>query len=52
MLPTVFFAASAAAGFVGLCLAGPARARDLYAAPALGTCAFVVLLAAIAAALL
>ncbi|MFD5507000.1 hypothetical protein ACFWIB_04385 [Streptomyces sp. NPDC127051] len=49
---TAFFAVSAAAGFVGLCLAGPARARDLYAAPALGTCALIVLLAALGAALL
>ncbi|GAA3272733.1 hypothetical protein [Streptomyces lavendulae] len=47
-----FFAASAAAGFAGLCLAGPPRARDLYAAPALGTCALVCLLAALGAALL
>ncbi|MFI9063233.1 hypothetical protein ACIGQE_15325 [Streptomyces sp. NPDC053429] len=48
----VFFAAATAAGFAGLCLAAPARARDLYAAPALGTCAFIVLLAALGAALL
>lgn len=52
MLLAVFFAVAAAGGFAGLCLAGPPRARDLYAAPALGTCALVVLLAALGAALL
>ncbi|MGW7343998.1 hypothetical protein [Streptomyces sp. NPDC054854] len=49
---TVLFVAAAAGGFAGLCLAGPPRARDLYAVPALGTCALIVLLAALGAALL
>ncbi|MFI5641909.1 hypothetical protein ACIA8H_31400 [Streptomyces goshikiensis] len=52
VLLSVFFAAATAAGFAGLCLAGPPRARDLYALPALGTCAFILLLAALGAALL
>ncbi|MFD9519327.1 hypothetical protein [Streptomyces sp. NPDC059979] len=52
MLLAMFFAAAAVAGFAGLCLAGPARARDLYALPVLATAAFILLLAALAAALL
>ncbi|MFC8265401.1 hypothetical protein ACFUIZ_06720 [Streptomyces cinereoruber] len=49
---TAFFAAAALAGFVGLRLTGPARDRDLYALPVLGTCAFILTLAALGAALL
>lgn len=52
MLLAVLFAAAAAGGFAGLCLAGPPRARGLYALPALGTCALILLLAALGAALL
>lgn len=52
MILAAFFAVAAAGGFAGLVLAGPARARSLYALPALGTCAFIVLLAALGAALL
>lgn len=52
MLLAVFFAAATAAGFAGLCLAAPARARDLCALPVLGTTAFILLLAALGAALL
>ncbi|MFE2020147.1 hypothetical protein ACFW9O_19140 [Streptomyces sp. NPDC059499] len=48
---TAFFAAAAVVGFVGLRLAGPARNRDLYVLPVLGTCAFILTLAAIAAAI-
>ncbi len=51
MLLAVLFAAAAAGGFAGLCLAGPPRARALYALPALGTCVFILLLAALGAAL-
>ncbi|MCB5166033.1 hypothetical protein LG634_14455 [Streptomyces bambusae] len=50
MLPTVFFAVAALAALVGLRLTGPARARDLHAAPVVGTAAFILLLAALAAA--
>ncbi|WP_411076647.1 hypothetical protein [Streptomyces sp. cmx-10-25] len=49
---TAFFAVAALAGFVGLRLTSPARARDLYALPVLGTCAFILTLAALGAALL
>lgn len=52
MVLAVFFAAAAIGGLAGLCLAGPPRARDLYALPALGTCALIVILAALGAALL
>jgi hypothetical protein len=52
MVAIWFFAVAAVGGFAGLCLAGPLRARDLYAAPALGTCVLIVLLAAFGAALL
>lgn len=51
-MATALFAAAAAAGLVGLRLAGPARDRDLYTRPALGTTAFILTLAALAAALL
>jgi hypothetical protein len=47
-----FFAAAAAAGLVGLRLAGPPRDRDLYTRPALGTTALLFTLAALVAALL
>ncbi|MFJ6934447.1 hypothetical protein [Streptomyces sp. NPDC101132] len=49
---TALFAAATVGGFAGLVLAGPPRGRGLYAAPAVGTCAFIVLLAALGAALL
>ncbi|MFD6889100.1 hypothetical protein [Streptomyces sp. NPDC059957] len=52
MLLAVFFAAATAVGFVGLTLTDPTRARGPYALPALGTCAFILLLAALGAALL
>lgn len=48
----VFFGTAAMVGFVGLCLAGPARCRDLYALPVVGTCALILTLAALGAALL
>ncbi|WP_327169222.1 hypothetical protein [Streptomyces subrutilus] len=48
---TAWFVAAAAGGFAGLVLAGPPRARDLYALPALGTCALILLLAVLGAAL-
>lgn len=48
---TVFFAAAAVAGFVGLRLTAPARDRDLYALPALGTCALILTLAALGLAI-
>ncbi|GAA1557164.1 hypothetical protein GCM10009731_09400 [Streptomyces globosus] len=51
VLLAVFFAAATAAGAAGLVLAAPARSRGLYALPALGTCAFILLLAALGAAL-
>ncbi|MFI8106273.1 hypothetical protein [Streptomyces sp. NPDC086023] len=51
-MSAVLFAAAAVGGFAGLILAGPPRARDLYATPALGSCAFILLLAALGAALL
>lgn len=51
MLLTLFVA-SAVAGFVGLRLAGPRHARDLYALPPIGTCALILTFAALAAALL
>ncbi|WP_405493006.1 hypothetical protein [Streptomyces sp. NBC_00096] len=52
MLLVVFFAAATAVGFAGLTLAAPACARGLYALPALGTAAFILLLAAFGAAFL
>lgn len=51
VLLAVFFAAAAVGGFAGLCLAGPPRARDTYALPVLATAAFILLLAALGAAL-
>ncbi|MGW7361998.1 hypothetical protein ACWGI8_00870 [Streptomyces sp. NPDC054841] len=52
MLLAVFFAAATVAGFVGLSLAGPAHRRDLYALPALGTCALILTFAALGVAIL
>lgn len=52
VLLAVFFAAATAGGAAGLVLAAPARARGLYAVPALGTATFILLLAALGAALL
>lgn len=48
----MLLAAATAVGFVGLTLTDPARARGPHALPALGTCAFILLLAALGAALL
>ncbi|MGW6979964.1 hypothetical protein ACWGE1_11030 [Streptomyces sp. NPDC054932] len=52
VLLAVFFATATAASAAGLVLAAPARARGLYAVPVLGTAAFILLLAALGAALL
>lgn len=49
---TALFVAAAVGGFAGLVLAGPPRARDLYAVPAAGTCALILLLAVLGTAAL